>query len=305
MSKGLSVLVAALTWVAAGATWAAEDAPAAPPLQIVAVAPGIHMLVGRGGNIGVASGPDKTFVIDDEYGNLSAEVVAAIASITDRPASFVFNTHWHEDHTGGNEYFGNAGTLIVAQDNVRLRLSKAQLIAFFEVRSEAQPPAALPIVTFAESITFYLNGDEIYAFHVPNAHTDGDAIVHFRKADVIHAGDTFFNGLYPFIDYDTGGSIEGMIAAADRMLALAGPHTKIIPGHGPVGDREQLQDYRTMLETVRGRLRTAIADGKALGEVIAMHPSADFDTTWGGGFMSPDRWVEMLYRGMLTDAKGM
>jgi glyoxylase-like metal-dependent hydrolase (beta-lactamase superfamily II) len=299
---GWIAVVGACLLAAAAAAHAQDEQPPAK-LVVVQVAPGIHMLVGRGGNVGVASGADKTFVIDDQYAPMAPAVVEAIAGITDKPASFVLNTHWHEDHTGSNESFGKAGALIVAHDNVRVRLSTEQFISFFDARSPPAPPAALPIVTFNDTVTFHLNGDEIHAFHVAHAHTDGDAIVYFRKADVIHTGDIFFNGMYPFIDYDSGGSIEGVIAAVDRMLQLAGPGTKIIPGHGPLADEAKLQSYRAMLDDVRGRIRKIVTDGKGLGEAIAAKPTADHDATWGGGFIKPDRWVELLYRGMLSQPR--
>ena len=259
------------------------------------VAGGVWMLQGAGGNIGVAVGADGTFLVDDQFAPLTAKIKAAIAAIDSAPLRFLLNTHWHGDHTGGNENFGKAGVLIVAQDNVRRRLSTEQFIALFNSRVPPAPQAALPIVTFNDSVTFWLNGDTTVVFHVPPAHTDGDAIVHWRHANVLHAGDTYFNGRYPFIDLSSGGSVSGMIGAAERMLALSDADTKIIPGHGPLSDRESLRAYRDMLVAVRDRIRGLIRGGKTLAQVQAAKPTAQFDARWGAGSITPERFVEIVY----------
>ncbi len=199
------------------------------------------MLTGSGGNLGLSVGPDAVFLIDDQYAPLTPKIQAAIAAITKKPVQFVLNTHWHGDHTGGNERFAEAGALIVAHDNVRKRMSTEQFIAFFSMRVEASPKAALPLVTFSTDVTFHINGDEVTAFHCPAAHTDGDAIVHFRRADVIHMGDIHWNYLYPFIDSASGGSADGVIAAVDRALALATDRTQDHPGARPARDQGRPQ----------------------------------------------------------------
>jgi len=192
------------------------QAPDFSKVEIVAhkVSEGLYMLQGAGGNIAVSVGEDAVFLVDDQYAPLTPKIKAAVAALTDKPIKFVLNTHWHGDHTGGNENLGSGGTLIVAHDNVRRRMSTEQFNAFFNRKTPPAPKAALPVVTFAESVRFHINGEEIHAFHVPPAHTDGDSIVHFTRANVIHTGDLFFNGLYPFIDVASGGGIDGMIAAA-------------------------------------------------------------------------------------------
>ncbi|MDX2218451.1 MAG: MBL fold metallo-hydrolase, partial [Burkholderiales bacterium] len=236
-----------------------------------------YMLIGAGGNLGLSVGPDAVFLIDDQYAPMTPKITAAIKAITDKPVKFVVNTHWHGDHTGGNENFGKAGAIIVAHDNVRKRMSTEQVLAFFNMKVPPSPKEALPVITFGVDTTFHLNGDEINVFHVPNAHTDGDAIVHFRKGNIIHMGDLYFNGLYPFIDSASGGKIDGVVAACDRALALADDKTVIIPGHGPLSNKAELKAYRDMLATVSGRVKAQIAAGKKLEEIIAAKPTADYD----------------------------
>jgi glyoxylase-like metal-dependent hydrolase (beta-lactamase superfamily II) len=261
----------------------------------VRVSDGVYMLMGAGGNLGVSVGEDGVFLVDDQFAPLTEKIKAAVAAISDRPIRFVLNTHWHGDHTGGNENMGEAGALIVAHENVRKRMSVEQFIEAFGRKVPPSPEGALPVVTFTDAVTFHLNGDELHAFHVPPAHTDGDAIVHFRKANVLHMGDLYFNSLYPFIDVSSGGSVDGMIEAADRALALADKNTKIIPGHGELSDRQGLERFREMLTTVRDRIKKAISEGKSLDQIKASKPTAEFDEVWGKGFLNPDRFVEILY----------
>ena len=258
-----------------------------------------YMLVGSGGNIGLSVGEDAVFVIDDQYAPLTPKITAAIAEITPKPVRFVLNTHWHFDHTGGNENFGKAGALIVAHDNVRKRMSTEQFIEFINHRTKPEPKAALPVITFSGTNSFHINGEEIRAIHMPNAHTDGDAIVHFTKSDVVHMGDIYFNGMFPFIDYDSGGSVEGVIAACDAVLKLAGPDTKVIPGHGPLSNPAELKAYRDMLATVSARVRTLVGQGKKLEEIVAAKPSAEWDEKLGNGFIKTPKFAEMLARPLL------
>jgi glyoxylase-like metal-dependent hydrolase (beta-lactamase superfamily II) len=266
------------------------------------LAEGVYMLQGAGGNIGLSVGADAAFLIDDQYAPLTPKIRAAVAALTTKPVKFVLNTHWHGDHSGGNKDFGEAGTLIVAHENVRKRMSTEQFIEAFGMKTPPSDPAALPVVTFADSVTFHLNGDEIYAFHVAPAHTDGDTVVQFRKANVLHGGDTFFNGMYPFIDLSTGGSVNGMIAAADRMLALAGDGTKIIPGHGPLATKADLKAYRDMLATARDRVSALVKAGKTLEQATAAKPLADLDAKWGQGFLKADPFVSILYKDLSRPA---
>ena len=267
-------------------------------IQTQKLTPNLYMLIGAGGNIGVSIGEDAVFVIDDQYAPLTPKILAAIAKLTPKPVKFLINTHWHGDHAGGNENFGNAGAIIFAHENVRKRMSTDQFIELFNMKSPASPAIALPVVTFTRDIAFHLNGDDIVAFHAPNAHTDGDSIVQFRNSNVIHMGDTMFNKMYPFIDSATGGSPDGVVAAADRVLAMTDDKTMLIPGHGPLANKADLQAFRVMLATVTQRVRDAIKAGKKLEEVVAAKPTADFDAVWGKGFLGPDKFVETIYRGM-------
>jgi cyclase len=259
------------------------------------LAEGVHVLVGAGGNIGVSSGKDGVFLVDDQYAPLTPKIKAAVASFSDKPIRFVLNTHWHGDHTGGNENLGGAGSLIVAHENVRKRMSTEQFNSFFQRKTPPSPEGALPVVTYGESVAFHLNGEAIRCFHVSPAHTDGDSIVHFTKADVVHMGDLFFNGSYPFIDLDSGGSLAGMIAAADLVLGMAKEGTQVIPGHGPVGKRADLQAYRDMLVALRDRVGAMVKAGKTLAEVQAVKPMQDYDEKLGKGFVKPDDILAFAY----------
>lgn len=256
---------------------------------------GTHLITGAGGNIVASVGEDGAFIIDDQYAPLNDKIRAALQSIGPQPVRFVINTHWHGDHTGGNEAFGSTGAVIVAHDNVRKRMSTQQFTASMEPRGEPSPAAALPVVTFAEAVTLHLNGDTVRVTHVADAHTDGDALVKFEKANVLHMGDTFFHGAYPFIDAASGGSIDGVLAAVRTGLKLADADTIVVPGHGKRADRAALAAYGDLLQQFRDRIAAMKADGLSVEQVIAANPTAATDEAMGQGFISPERLVQSIY----------
>lgn len=272
-------------------------------IEIYDVAPGVLMLVGLGGNIGVSFGEDATFMIDGQYGPLTEKIFAAIATRTNKPVRFVLNTHWHLDHVAANESLVHHGVTILAHENVRTRLSVDQVLPAFGQTVPAMPEKALPSVTFTEDMSLYWNGDMIEIFHAPGAHTDGDTVVHFSKGNVIHMSDTYFNGMYPLIDIDCGGSINGMIAVAEEVLARSNESTKIIPGHGPLSNQSELEAYRDMLAMVRDAVLTLIQEGRSQEEAIAAKPTASMDADWGGGVLVPDVFVGHVYTS-LTEITG-
>ena len=251
---------------------------------------GIYLLQGVGGNLGVSVGEDGVFLIDDEFAELTPKIIAALGEITDQPVRYLINTHWHLDHTGGNQNMAATGAVIVAHDNVRVRMGAPG--------ERQSPPDALPVITFSESTTFHYNGHEIHVSHPLNAHTDGDAMVHFRDIDVIHTGDVFFNGLYPFIDLNSGGSIDGYLAALQQLADMAGPDTVIIPGHGPVASRSDVETKIAMLQDATARISELIAEGKTLEEVQAADPLAVYSDTWAWMFIDGNGFTEILYTGL-------
>jgi len=279
---------------------AAQNPPDASQasVRVVPITAGVYMLEGMGGNIGLSVGKDDAFIIDDQYAPMTAKIKAAVATVTSKPVRFVVNTHWHGDHTGGNEAMAGSGALIFAHENVRRRMSSEQFMAAFNTRVPASPVAALPVVTFSDTISFYINEDTVRTIHVRNAHTDGDAIMFFRSANVVHMGDTFFNGMYPFTDLSTGGSFAGMIAAADQALAMSNAGTRFIPGHGPLASRADMVRYRDMLVTVRQRVTRLLSQRRSIQQVLAAKPLADLDAQWGNGFLKPEPFLTIVYQSL-------
>lgn len=267
-------------------------------IESIKVTDQIYMFTGSGGNLGLFIGQDGTFLIDDQFAPLTEKIIAEVKAVGGDFPKFLINTHYHGDHTGGNENLGKGGTLIISHDNVRDRLRNGAFIREFNMKMAAVDPAGLPVITFSEDISFHLNGDTVQAIHVPHSHTDGDAIIYFSSANVIHAGDVIFSGFYPFIDVSHGGSIKGMINGVKLILSLSDENTKIIPGHGPLTNRAELSSYLTMLETAYERLRKLKADGKTAQEAIAAKPLADLEEEWGDGLFNGDKWIEIIYPGV-------
>ena len=259
------------------------------------VSDGIYMLQGAGGNVGLSVGEDGVLLIDDDYAELSEKLKKAVAEITDSPVRFVLNTHWHFDHSGGNETFGKHGATIVAHDNVHKRMSVDTEIKPFGQIVPASPDIALPVITFNDRMTFHLNGEEIQVFYAGNAHTDGDSAVYFVESNVIHTGDVYSSDRYPFIDTNANGSIDGMILAVEKLLKVVDARTKIIPGHGPISSKQDLNAYLENLKTFRSRMQKLIDEGKTMDEAVALKPYADFDPELGNGFLSPEAFIKVMY----------
>jgi len=260
------------------------------------VAGNVYMLQGRGGNIGVSVGPDGALLVDDQFAPLAHKIRAALAGMVegDIDLKFVLNTHWHGDHTGGNVEFGPEAP-IIAHANVRKRLATRQERALGVI--EPSPPDALPVITFADSISIHFNGEEIRAIYLPHGHTDGDAVVYFSGSNVVHMGDDFFSGRFPFVDLSSGGSVQGLVVAVRSVLEQLPPDVKIIPGHGPLSGREDLEAYLEMVEESLDLVSAGIEAGRGLKDLqTAGMPDRWAD--WGGGFIDSDRWIEILYRSL-------
>ncbi|MGN6185344.1 MAG: MBL fold metallo-hydrolase [Thermoanaerobaculia bacterium] len=256
------------------------------------VAGSVYMLTGAGGNIGVSAGEDGLVVIDDQYAPLAPKIEAALKSIEDKPVRFIINTHYHGDHTGGNEYFGGKTTTIVAHENVRKRLAAGSTAPGNE-RTPA-PADALPIVTFNDTLTIHLNGEDVKAVHMPHGHTDGDAVIWFTKSNVVHMGDDFFNERFPFVDTANGGSVKGMIANVEKVLSTVPDDAKIIPGHGALSDKAGLRKYADALKGTLAVVEKGVKAGKTAEQLKNEKALAQWDS-WGQGFIKTDMWIDTLY----------
>ena len=291
MKKRALVVAIALGFAALTAR-AQSDDYAKVEIKPVKVAGSVWMLEGAGGNIGVSSGPDGLLIVDDEFLPLADKIKAALKGISpEGKLAFVVNTHWHGDHTGGNRAFGKDAT-IVAQSNVRKRLGMKQEISGRTI--EASPKEALPVVTFDNGVTIWFNGEEIEVVHVPHGHTDGDSIVFFKGANVVHMGDQFFNGMFPFIDVASGGDVAGYVKNVGDMLARIPADAKIIPGHGPLGTVADLKKFHGMLLATTALIKAEIAKGMTL-EGVEKAGLPDEWKSWTWDFVPVDRWIEIVY----------
>ena len=275
---------------AAQATMRVRQDQPAPEVDTTDLGDGIYMMsTGIAGNLALLTGDDGVVMVDDQLPNTAGLIEGAVVQVAGTNAPrFIVNTHWHGDHTGGNAHFAEQGSTIAAHHNIRRRLDEAE-------DEWAQNPATLPIITFGEDLTFHMNGQTVEVTHVPSAHTDGDAFVYFREADVLHMGDVMFSGLFPFIDLSAGGTVDGYLAGMERGLELAGEDTRIVPGHGPLSSREDVRASIDMLREAAFRVRTLVEGGADLDAVRAAEPLADFHDDWNWGFITTDRMIQTLY----------
>jgi cyclase len=293
-------LPSSLTHLIAGAGQQAADALAqfrakvgATPIVTTRLADNLTMLSGPGGNVVVLNGPDGKLVVDSFVQPAWTALNQTLGSMSASPVKLLIDTHWHFDHTDNNENFRKAGAAILAHTNTKRRLSETHDL--LGMHFPPSPAAALPTETFASVHKLQMNGEQIVAGHIQPAHTDTDVYVRFTRANALHMGDVFFNGSYPFIDASTGGSIDGQIAGANLGLKLSDATTRIVPGHGPVADKKALTVYRDVLVTARDRVQKLKKSGRTLEEVVAEKPTADFDATWGQGFMPPANFIGIVY----------
>jgi glyoxylase-like metal-dependent hydrolase (beta-lactamase superfamily II) len=259
---------------------------------------GVTALFGSGANIAVLDGPEGKLMVDSGFAVSQAEITKSLSKISSQPIRHLVNTHWHFDHTDGNEWIQASGASIIAQAKTRLRMSQEQTIPEFQATFAPSPVAALPSILFEQSLEVRLNGENILIRRYTPAHTDTDASVYFEQADILLTGDTWFNEIYPFTDYNSGGSIDGMIAASAENLELAGPETLVIPGHGKIGTRNDLVEYHEMLLSVRLNVAALKAKGASLEAVLAAQPTKPFDARWGNGFIPSDLFLSFVYRGI-------
>jgi len=263
-------------------------------MKATKVAGNVYMLEGAGGNIGVSVGDDGLLIVDDQFAPLADKIRAALKGIADKKLKFILNTHWHGDHTGGNVAFGPEAT-IIAHDNVRKRLATEQKI--LGTTTPPSPKEALPVITFDQSLSVHFNGEDIRAIHFPHGHTDGDSVIFFSESNVVHLGDDFFAGRFPFVDLESGGSVEGLIKNIGELVNKIPPTAKLIPGHGPISTLDDLKSYHRMLQQTTEIVRGKIAAGKTLDQ-IKSEGLPDEWKPWGQGFIKTDVWIETIYKSL-------
>jgi cyclase len=265
------------------------------PLQTISLGNGVFLFCGDGGNVTAVVDRASTLLIDSGMDSRAVELNDAIFKATARPVTQLVNTHWHFDHTGGNAFFGSSGVTIIAQENVKRQLSSVREVPFIGLRDGDYPEQALPTVTYSSTMALRHGSTQLRLANYGSAHTDGDTIIYIAPANVAVVGDIFSNAFYPIIDLTSGGSIDGLILSLDRILAQTDEQTKIVPGHGPVATRADLQAYRDMLAQVRQRVKSQIATGKTMNETVATAPTKDFDAKWGSGYVTSDVFTKLVY----------
>ncbi|HYV11658.1 MAG TPA: MBL fold metallo-hydrolase [Pyrinomonadaceae bacterium] len=265
-------------------------------IKATKVAGNVYMLQGAGGNIGVSVGDDGLLIVDDQFAPLADKIRAAMKGLADKKLRFILNTHWHGDHTGGNVAFGPEAT-IIAHDNVRKRLATEQKSTVFNSTTPPSPKEALPVITFNDSLSVHFNGEDIRAIHFPHGHTDGDSVIFFSASNVVHLGDDFFAGRFPFVDLESGGSVEGLVKNIGELIGKIPADAKLIPGHGPISTLDDLKSYHRMLQQTTEIVRGKIAAGKTLDQIKTEGLPAEW-APWGTGFIKTDRWVETIYKSL-------
>jgi len=293
--KHPSLLVFLGIVLAAGSARAQQPDFSKVEIKTTKLTESIYMLEGSGGNIGVSAGDDGVIVIDDQYAPLTPKIQEAISKLSTKPIRFVINTHWHGDHVGGNENMAAAGAVIIAHDNVRKRMSSEQFIALMNRKVPPSPDKALPVVTFTSDITLHFNGEDIHVMHVDPTHTDGDSIIVFPKAKVVHMGDCYMTISYPFADISSGGSFDGFVATSDKVVGMTDDTTKIIPGHGPLSNKAELKAWHDMLVEIRTAVKKPADAGKSLADIQKQKLTAKWDDKWGGKFIKGDQVVEFAF----------
>jgi len=293
--KHSSLLVFLGITLIGGGAYAQQEDFSKVTIKTTKLAEGLYMLEGSGGNIGVSVGDDGVIVVDDQFAPLTPKIQEAISKISPKPIKFVLNTHWHGDHVGGNENLTAAGAVVIAHDNVRKRMSSEQFIEIMKRKVPPSPPKALPVVTFTSDITLHFNGEDIHVIHMDPTHTDGDSIVVFPKAKVVHMGDCYMTISYPFADMSSGGNFDGFIATSEKVVGMTDASFKIIPGHGPVSNRAELKSWHDMLAEIRASVKKQVDAGKALAAIQKEKPTAKWDDKWGQKFIKGDQIVEFAF----------
>lgn len=297
--KGMKVLIACCFAVLSSDSLAQERDFSQVEITTHRLADNLYYLEGQGGNIGVSVGEDGVFLIDDQFAPLTEKILAAIRGVTDQPVRFVLNTHHHGDHTGGNQNLGSAGVVIVAHENVRALLRNGLTNGDLDRLLTADQRAGLPVVTYTDSVRFHLNGENIHAFHIDPAHTNGDSFVHFQNANVIHTGDVFRTTGYPYVDVKSSGSFLGIAAGYEMLLEISNPDTVFVPGHGVPSSQDDVREQLDMFYTIRDRVKAGIDGGLSLERIQLGNPTAEYDARWGGGKVKGPDLVAVVYNELM------
>ena len=292
----MKTIIALLVLLASPLLTVAQEDYSKVEIKATKINGNVYMLEGAGGNIGVSVGPDGILIVDDQFAPLAEKIKAALKTLGDGKLKFILNTHWHGDHTGGNAPLGREAP-IIAHDNVRKRLSTEQRLEFFKMTVPPSPTEALPVITFDNSLSVHFNGEEIKAIHFPHGHTDGDSVIFFTRSNVVHLGDDFFAGSFPFVDLDSGGSVQGLAKNIGEIIPKIPAGAKLIPGHGPISTLDDLKTFHRMLIETTDVVRKKIAAKKTLEQIRSEGFPAEWKS-WGEGFIKTDQWIELIFNSL-------